>query len=272
MGIQTTVDGRKAYYVAVDGSKQHYVADVHVKRNDDYAEATGIVSGKPVSVLYTGMAMSQFGATEAKPWLREVRRDLVRKYIQTYGDVPAKKVSKYKIDRMKKLRAEGKTYKEIGAKLGVSDTTVRKYIAPNKDTRARAGRSNITDEMVVRMKQLRSEGKSYKDIGVELGVSDFAVRKYISDLTSRNYAVSSSYPESSPQQTYTIMVDSDFMKLLETIGLKVHGTEICISDGTFLDIANMTQIEALQKIKSAKSAALEKEREVIKKLLAEIAA
>lgn len=150
--------------VSVDGSKMHYVRDVRVKRSENAAVASGYVSGKYVIVTYTGEVTSDFGVSEAKPWLRQVRRDLVRKYIATYGDV-------------------------------VRGTH------------------------------------------------------------------------------YTLLVDGNFINELIAAGLKVDekGT-VTLASGDRVQISGMSQVDALLKIKQAKSEAILREREIIKKLLAEIAA
>lgn len=74
--------------VTVNDSNIHHVADCHVERiNDNTALATGMVSGKFVSLTYTGEIDNSLGKRgAAKPWLNQVRKDLVTKYISMYGD------------------------------------------------------------------------------------------------------------------------------------------------------------------------------------------
>lgn len=76
--------------ISINGSRTHYVRDVHITKDGNSACAVGYVSGKFVSVVYDGMIASQYATTDAKPWLRQARQDLVRKYIEIYGDVPNK--------------------------------------------------------------------------------------------------------------------------------------------------------------------------------------
>lgn len=76
--------------LSINGSKVHSVTDVHIERLNSGCVATGYVSGRLISVFYgpadTLCDLDESGR-ESKPWLRQVRRDLLKKYINTYGDV-----------------------------------------------------------------------------------------------------------------------------------------------------------------------------------------
>ena len=61
------------------GHGMRNVRDTHIKRLENgKSVATGVVDGKAVSVMYDGKAVSEDGVEmDAKPWLRDVRKDLV---------------------------------------------------------------------------------------------------------------------------------------------------------------------------------------------------
>lgn len=65
--------------------KAHNIFDVHVKNVNGVSVATGRVHRQWVTLRYEGSASSEMGDTEAKPWLRQVRRDLVMKYLEDYN-------------------------------------------------------------------------------------------------------------------------------------------------------------------------------------------
>lgn len=66
----------------------YYVANCHVNRNTDgTCTATATIKGKEVSVSYTASAVNAMTheTTTGKPWLYQVRRDLVRAYVAGFG-------------------------------------------------------------------------------------------------------------------------------------------------------------------------------------------
>lgn len=77
--------------LSINGSKIHSVTDVHVERLDSGCVATGYVSGRQITVTYHSADLFcdiDGESRGAKPWLRQVRRDLLQKYLDIYGDVP----------------------------------------------------------------------------------------------------------------------------------------------------------------------------------------
>ena len=69
----------------------HNVTDVRTyKIGSGLIQAVGTVEGKVLTMKYSAEAASMYGISDAKPFLRQVREDLVRKYVDTYGDGNAK--------------------------------------------------------------------------------------------------------------------------------------------------------------------------------------
>ena len=69
----------------------HNVFDVRTyKLGNGIIQAVGTVEGKVLTMKYSAEAASMYGISDAKPFLRQVREDLVRKYVDTYGDGNAK--------------------------------------------------------------------------------------------------------------------------------------------------------------------------------------
>lgn len=66
----------------------YYVANCHVNNNGDGScTASAVIKGKEVSVTYTASAVNAMTneTTSGKPWLYQVRRDLVRAYVAGFG-------------------------------------------------------------------------------------------------------------------------------------------------------------------------------------------
>lgn len=66
----------------------YFVTNCHVTNNGDgTCTATATIKGKEVSVSYTASAVNAMTneTTSGKPWLYQVRRDLVRAYVAGFG-------------------------------------------------------------------------------------------------------------------------------------------------------------------------------------------
>ena len=69
----------------------HNIFDVRTyKLGNGIIQAVGTVDGQVLTMKYSAEAASMYGISDAKPFLRQVREDLVRKYVDTYGDDNAK--------------------------------------------------------------------------------------------------------------------------------------------------------------------------------------
>ena len=69
----------------------HNVTEVRTyKIGSGLIQAVGTVDGKVLTMKYSAEAASMYGISDAKPFLRQVREDLVRKYVDTYGGDNAK--------------------------------------------------------------------------------------------------------------------------------------------------------------------------------------
>ena len=87
----------------------HNVADVRTyKIGSGIIQAVGTVDGKVLTMKYSAEAASMYGISDAKPFLRQVREDLVHKYVDTYEKggkvrriVPTIKVDSNFIDLLK---------------------------------------------------------------------------------------------------------------------------------------------------------------------------
>ena len=162
--------------VTVNGSRQHWVSHVHVERIDDNtAIATGDVSTKPITITYTGSVVNEMGDMEAaKPWLNDVRRDLVKKYISIYGDVVfnTRKSCKEYVDTMLKLKADGMSTADIARELGISYSTVRKYIGAD-NPKAGKGFYLLVDPAF--LTTLRSAGFTVSDDGTVIFITGDSV-------------------------------------------------------------------------------------------------
>lgn len=64
----------------------HNVFEVRTyKLGNGIIQAVGTVDGKVLTMKYSAEAASMYGISDAKPFLRQVREDLVHKYVDTYG-------------------------------------------------------------------------------------------------------------------------------------------------------------------------------------------
>lgn len=98
------------------------------------------------------------------------------------------------IRRVKHLRAKGKTQREIAETLGLSTTTVSRWLANGQPHVADANvgqtkfwvRANpLRAQFVQRALELEAEGKSIAEIANDLDVSVPTVRRYITDPTGQ---------------------------------------------------------------------------------------
>lgn len=82
--------------------------------------------------------------------------------------------------KMRELRAQGKSAKEIAAVIGVSVTAVRTHttgiVVPEDEKQAR----------VEAVRKMYTEGKTYTQIAAETGVSGQTIRNYTCDLPRRD--------------------------------------------------------------------------------------
>ena len=86
------------------------------------------------------------------------------------------------IETVRKMYLEGKTYTQIAAETGVSDQTIRKY---TRDLPHRSGNKNgapIPGEKVDKIRELRSQGKSYEAIARRIGIKPETAKKYAQDI------------------------------------------------------------------------------------------
>lgn len=87
----------------------HNIFDVRTyKLGNGIIQAVGTVDGKVLTMKYSAEAASMYGISDAKPFLRQVREDLVHKYVDTYEKggkvrkiVPTIKVDSNFIDLLK---------------------------------------------------------------------------------------------------------------------------------------------------------------------------
>lgn len=119
--------------VTYNGSNTHTVRDVKTSKiAEGIVLTTGYVSGKLISLHYSGEMFSQYGSVDAKPWLKQVREDLVRKYIETYGDQPGKtRTSDEEVNYIMELHHNGVPVKDISKMVKRSLPTVYKIIKDN---------------------------------------------------------------------------------------------------------------------------------------------
>ena len=82
--------------------------------------------------------------------------------------------------KMRELRAQGKSAKEIAAVIGVSATAVKNHtagiIVPAEEKQAR----------VEAVRKMYTEGKTYTQIAAETGASVSTIRNYTYDLPRRD--------------------------------------------------------------------------------------
>lgn len=86
------------------------------------------------------------------------------------------------IGTVRKMYLEGKTYTQIAAETGVSDQTIRRY---TRDLPHRSGNKNgapISREKVDKIRELRSQGKSFEAIARQMGIKPVTAKKYAQDI------------------------------------------------------------------------------------------
>lgn len=86
------------------------------------------------------------------------------------------------IETVRKMYLEGITYTRISAETGVSDQTIRNYTCdlPRRD-RNRNG-APIPREKVTKIRELRSQGKSFEAIARQMGIKPVTAKKYAQDI------------------------------------------------------------------------------------------
>ena len=86
------------------------------------------------------------------------------------------------IETVRKMYLEGKTYTQIADETGVSSPTIRNYTCdlPRRD-RNRNG-APIPREKVDKIRELRSQGKSYEAIARRIGIKPETAKKYAQDI------------------------------------------------------------------------------------------
>ena len=95
--------------------------------------------------------------------------------------VPAEE-KQARIEAVRKMYAEGKTYTQIAAETGASASTIRNYTCdlPRRD-RNRNG-APIPQEKVTKIRELRSQGKSFEAIARQMGIKPVTAKKYAQDI------------------------------------------------------------------------------------------
>lgn len=80
------------------------------------------------------------------------------------------------------MYTEGKTYTQIAAETGASASTIRNYTCdlPRRD-RNRNG-APIPREKVTKIRELRSQGKSFEAIARQIGIKPVTAKKYAQDI------------------------------------------------------------------------------------------
>lgn len=86
------------------------------------------------------------------------------------------------IETVRKMYVEGKTYTQIAAETGASASTIRNYTCdlPRRD-RNRNG-APIPREKVTKIRELRSQGKSFEAIARQMGIKPVTAKKYAQDI------------------------------------------------------------------------------------------
>lgn len=86
------------------------------------------------------------------------------------------------IETVRKMYLEGITYTQISAETGVSGQTIRNYTCdlPRRD-RNRNG-APIPREKVTKIRELRSQGKSFEAIARQMGIKPVTAKKYAQDI------------------------------------------------------------------------------------------
>ncbi|WP_197355560.1 helix-turn-helix domain-containing protein [Aureliella helgolandensis] len=89
------------------------------------------------------------------------------------------------LPRLVKLLASGATLETAGAKIGISKTTAQRWIARYGTDARRRIKPRLTCETSRRIRELRREGKTLRQIADDLGVSPGSVHSHAARPTAR---------------------------------------------------------------------------------------
>ena len=100
----------------------------------------------------------------------------------TVGIVVPEDEKQARVEAVRKMYTEGKTYTQIAAETGASASTIRNYTCdlPRRD-RNRNG-APIPREKVTKIRELRSQGKSFEAIARQMGIKPVTAKKYAQDI------------------------------------------------------------------------------------------
>ena len=100
----------------------------------------------------------------------------------TTGIVVPEDEKQARVEAVRKMYTEGKTYTQIAAETGASASTIRNYTCdlPRRD-RNRNG-TPIPREKVTKIRELRSQGKSFEAIARQMGIKPVTAKKYAQDI------------------------------------------------------------------------------------------
>lgn len=100
----------------------------------------------------------------------------------TTGIVVPEDEKQARVEAVRKMYTEGKTYTQIAAETGASASTIRNYTCdlPRRD-RNRNG-APIPQEKVTKIRELRSQGKSFEAIARQMGIKPVTAKKYTQDI------------------------------------------------------------------------------------------
>lgn len=94
--------------------------------------------------------------------------------------VPEEKQAR--VEAVRKMYTEGKTYTQIAAETGASASTIRNYTydLPRRDRNR--NEAPIPREKVTKIRELRSQGKSFEAIARQMGIKPVTAKKYAQDI------------------------------------------------------------------------------------------
>lgn len=95
----------------------------------------------------------------------------------------AKHLTEEEIERMKKMRSDGATYKEIAQKFYVCENTVAKHL---RDIKQKPKWAKVSKEDIDEMIELKEKGLSSKKIGRKFGVPSRCVGYHIKKRKNEN--------------------------------------------------------------------------------------
>ena len=100
----------------------------------------------------------------------------------TAGIIVPEDEKQARVEAVRKMYTEGKTYTQIAAETGASASTIRNYTCdlPRRD-RNRNG-APIPREKVTKIRELRSQGKSFEAIARQIGIKPVTAKKYAQDI------------------------------------------------------------------------------------------